>query len=463
MNPAPANRIDRRSFLYAGGAALAAAVGPRTRAEGEAAPADRAQSVLFLVADGMSFGSLTLADLYCRSVHGRPLHWLTLMARRDARRALCSTEPATGPVTDSAAAASAWGIGLRVENGAICTTPDGREPTPLFLDAKRRLDKAVALVSTTRVTDATPACFVANAPKREMEREIAGQYLGRQVDVVLGGGLQFFPDDTAARRPDMDVVRTRAELLATRTASDRGLLGLFAAQKMAFEIDRPEHEPTLAEMTSVALARLEGRARGFVALIEGGRVDHAAHNNDAAALIRDLWAFDEAVGVAFEHVARRPDTLLIVTTDHANANPGQAFTGGAGDRGMKLAFTATRSLEWALERFAALPRAERTGSAMSELARQASGVTLTKAEIDVLDAWIAGRAPDPYGRANVKLSPLGSVLANHLGVAFVGPDHTSDQVECTAIGPGSEALPPVAHLTDVHRVVADALGLERST
>jgi alkaline phosphatase len=111
-------------------------------------------------------------------------------------------------------------------------------------------------------------------------------------------------------------------------ARPQKVLGLFYDSHLPYTIDHIHSDalkrtvPTLAEMTRKALEILGDAPNGFLLQVEGGRVDHAAHANDAASIMWDQLAFDDAVEVVYEFVAKRDDTLMIVTSDHGNANPG---------------------------------------------------------------------------------------------------------------------------------------------
>ena len=145
----------------------------------------------------------------------------------------------------------------------------------------------------------------------------------------MGGGADYFLPETVPggkRKDGRDVIaafrargytvaRNPAELTA---ASGAKLLALFADDDMDFEIDRdPAREPTTAEMAAAALKALAQQSpNGFVLLVENENIDTAGHHNDAASLMRALWAFDDAVKVALEFQRRHPDTLVIVTGDH---------------------------------------------------------------------------------------------------------------------------------------------------
>ncbi len=467
MSHAFAKGASRRDFLTAGLAGAAAGafgLGPAARAQKRApgVGASRgavAKNLIFLVSDGMSVGTLTLTDILLRQRLNRRPWWIELMNRDDARTTLMETAPTDGLVTDSAAAASAWGVGRRVNSRAVCVTPEGDEPAPLFLRAKQA-GKRIGLVTTTRLTDATPAGFIANAPRREMEAIIAAQLMERRVDVLLGGGGRFFTDELLSARQEAMIARDRAGLVASWSVDPaHPLIGLFADDKMRYELDRPKHEPSLAEMTSAALHRLKGASNGFALMIEGARVDHGAHANDAGGLIYDQWAFDDALKIALDFADEDGETLLIVATDHGNANPGLAGYKEAGLRAFERVQRLKRSFEWIFSGFEALPASARTGAALRHIVQEATTVELTDAELRLVLRWIDGERIDPYNRANGTSAVLGSVLANHIGVAFTGPDHTSDQVLATAVGPGSERLAPVIGLETLHGVSVAALDL----
>jgi len=463
----PANPINRRAFL-AGAAGTVATPALLRAADGGQQRAQKnrsrpARNVIFMVADGMSAGTLTLADLFIRERLGRPSHWIDWIERSKGhsdgpvRTALMNTAPAIGHVTDSAAAASAWAIGELVRNGAISHTVDGRSPDPFGVTAKRA-GKAVGLVSTTRLTDATPAAWMANNESRRNEDAIGRHLINRGTDVLLGGGARHLPNELLETVAGAPVVRTRADLkrIATERTPSR-LIGLFADSSMHYEIDRADDEPTLAEMTTAALRCLDQHDDGFFAVIEGARVDHAAHANDPVALVYDQWAFDQAVKVAIDYCDPRDDTLLVVTTDHANANPGLATYMERGGAQLSRLQNAKHSYEWIFDRWDDLSRPERTGEAMARLIQQATGAEIEADEMDTLMRWQRGEQVDPYDFANRNGAPLGAVLANHLGVAFNSVNHTSDHVLVNAQGPGAELLPPVLAINEVHRFLAGAL------
>ncbi len=472
ITPAPHSRRDFLGLSSAAGLATAALFAPsfaravvdRPAAPTRDTPARRAANVIFMVSDGMSFGTLGLAEIVRRARDSRGTHWPALWQRDGARRCVMRTASANSLVTDSSAAASAWGTGVHINNDAVNFTPDRQTPVPILVQAKQN-GKATGLVTTTRVTHATPAGFVANCPSRALEDEIARQIAERSVDVVLGGGLKHFPATLRSRLDGTSVV-LRSDALAA-AAPHTPLLGLFADSHLPYDCDRGAKDPSLAELTKAALARLETRPNGFVLQIEGGRVDHAAHANDAGSLVHDQLAFDDALGVVLAWLEKRDDTLLVVTTDHGNANPGLTLYGPESFRCVERLGQTKHSFEWLFEQLATKLGYDdpvdnskfRNEDRIPALVQQATGIALLPDEIAAFTLALRGKQTALFRPMSSPACVLGQCLANHLGVAFMSPNHTADLVELTAFGPGSEMIPPFIDNVALHDVMIKTLDL----
>lgn len=455
----PSATLSRRALLGAGaGGALAASLPRSAWADAQRThPSEpgKARNVIFLVSDGMSQGTFTLAEMMRHEKGMGPSHWRTLWNREGTRRATCMTHSADGWVTDSSAAGSAWGCGEHINNGAVNFTPDERTPEPILVTAQKA-GKATGLVSTARVTHATPASFIANVPRRSLEDDIAAQMLERKVDVILGGGAKHFPDELLQKHPDLVTARSAQEL-EIALKQDGRLLGLFRDSHCHYELDRPESMPSLSTMASAALKRLESANGGFVLQIEGGRVDHAAHDNDAAGMIFDQIEFDETIGRVLEWAEGRNDTLIIITTDHATANPGLTYYADKGQRSFSNLTRSAQSFEWITSE---LKKSNHSSNAAIPIVEAATGIRLTDDEVALFArSAIERQQVDPFNIANGVLMTLGSLLANHTGVAFLSPNHTADYVEVTAVGPGAEAMPSFIDNIDLYPMMLNALGL----
>ena len=196
---------SRRKFLKgAAGIGLITTTTLSTKAESIAITNQAhkgAKNCIFLVVDGMGRGTLSLANDYAKHLTGKELNWFQVLRNKQVATALQNTVSESSLVTDSAAASSAWGSGERVPNGHINVRADGQHLNPLFAIAKNR-GKAIGLVTTARITHATPAGFVASVEDRDDETSVAQQYLKHEVDVLMGGGARNFYENNASLLKD---------------------------------------------------------------------------------------------------------------------------------------------------------------------------------------------------------------------------------------------------------------------
>lgn len=227
-------------------------------------------------------------------------------------------------ITDSAAGATAYSCALRTYNGAIAVDPS-KKPCGTLLEAAKAKGMRTGLVATSRITHATPASFSAHVVDRDMEYYIAQQQITvTKPDLMFGGGLNQF---TAPPRPDGVNLLSKAQESGYQVILNQAdfegelslpILGLFANSHMSFEIDRdPTLQPSLAQMTQKALDLLQANSnKGFFLMIEGSRIDMAAHNNDPGAHYREILAYDQAVQVVLNFVKQHPETTVIGVSDH---------------------------------------------------------------------------------------------------------------------------------------------------
>jgi alkaline phosphatase len=334
----------RRSWFVAaalaaagGGAALTAA-GDESATAKSRGPA--ARNVIYIQGDGMAVAQRELIRLATVGFRGE------LRMNRLPHSALVHTWSADPDeaVTDSAAAATAFATGHKTFNGGVGVDAKGRRVRSVLENARKR-GKSTGLVTTSQVTDATPAAFGSHVKDRGDQSEIARQYIAEtKPDVVLGGGEDWWlPAGTAGAYPDHPPKDpseaskgTEGDLIAAakkagyayvsdaaglRAAKARKLLGLFANEEL-FE-HRPEGEGdayggpvSLATMTRKALSVLDRDRDGFFLLVEEEGIDEMAHENNAHKLIEAGAALERAIGVALAYQRRHPRTLILVGGDH---------------------------------------------------------------------------------------------------------------------------------------------------
>lgn len=273
------------------------------------------RNAVLLLGDGLGLSQLSTARIHLHGPTGR------LALERLPVLGLMTVHPAGGLVPKSDAAATALASGFATTNGRIGSDPAGR-PLGSFAKAFHERGGAVGLVTTSRVTDATPAAFAAHVERRGDQAAIAEQLLEARFDLLLGGGRAWFaPVAAGGARADGRDLRAEAraagyqvvETLADLDAAGPGpLLGLFAADQLPLS----SAEPTLDQMARVALTRLTATGRPFFLLLEEEGLDTAAHQRDLEALAAALARFDAAVEVATEFAAADGATLVVVVGDH---------------------------------------------------------------------------------------------------------------------------------------------------
>ena len=452
---------SRREFLkFAGlgslvfGAGSARALGADGREASANSAKRQAKNVIFMVSDGMCFSVLTAAQTYLTRTEKRSSNWMKMYGELPVVRSLCETDSASGIVTDSAAAGSCWGIGERIDNGVINITQDGRKPVTLvqkMIAARKRC----GLVTTTTATHATPAGFVATVATRSDQKTIAAQYLERGVDVVLGGGTQYFSPDLLAayRKAGYGVALNRDQLLAD--AGKAPLLGLFSKSHVPFEIDRlnsaalKASTPTLSEMTKVALQRLSSAPEGFFLMVEGGRVDHAGHGNDGAAAIHEQIAFDETIATVLAFIDKHPDTLLIITTDHGCG--GFSVNGLGNEDFISLAPSYSETTP-AFDRLA--------GFKMSLEVLKIETKGLSSKEFVAASEKATGLDFKAEDRAKItSTKTLAAALMKYTSIGWTSNNHTGEMVEFCAYGPGSQLFTPHLRNDQVHAKILQATGV----
>lgn len=471
--------MKRRDFLrgsaIAGVGAFAAGSGTGAQIIRPELPLREVRNLIFLVYDGFSWENFSVAQEYCQRRQGRTLALERLLSLGCSGSML--THSLSSFVTDSSSAATAWGTGRKTANANVGVYPDGRRLTNILELAKTR-GRAVGLITTTRVTHATPAGFAAHVLDRNDEFEIARQYLELAPEVILGGGsFQFQPESRQDRR-DLFAEFAETGYCVARTAEELGsldrlpALGTFARSHLPFEIDRVhqgESGPSLAEMTRLGLQLLSRAPGGFVVQVEAGRIDHANHNNDPAAMLHDILAADDALEAIINYADRNPDTLVIIASDHGTGG-GAAFGIGRdydlSTEALSLIGRRKASHDFLLRQVRRDPGRLNLQQAAVELL----GVAITDEQADMVIDALAGRITMQNSAAYNQQpeNSLAWVLAqsenyyepDHLNIHYAAGSHTAGPVPVALYGAGAaEARLGLVDNTAAFAWMTSALGI----
>jgi alkaline phosphatase len=320
-----------------------------------------AKNVILLIADGNGIATNYAIRLFDGQQNGMFGEENVLPHEAFPYLALVKTYNINAQTPDSAPTAAAMNTGvkqvfntLNLNENAIhedCTSEAGNELT-LFSEMVSDMGKSVGIVTTTRLTHATPGAVYAKTANRNWEhsvpegcdgsRDIALQLFDAMeagtVDLAMGGGRrEFLPEgvvaeeETEGRRGDgrnlVEELTTAGAQYAWNTETANALnldgstpiLALFEDSHMKYEYDRTdEEEPSLADMTRMAIEYLSQNEDGYYLEVEAGRVDHANHAGNLHRTLTDGVAFAEAIATADE-MTDDEDTLIVVTADHSHA------------------------------------------------------------------------------------------------------------------------------------------------
>lgn len=453
----------------------------------------KAKNIIFLLGDGLSVANRTAARIMSRGMSEGKADGRLYMDDLD-RMAFIGTSSTTSIATDSANTMSAYMTGHKTVVNAMGVYADRTPPSQddprveTIAEALRRTThKAIGIVSTAELEDATPAAVVSHTRRRADKEDIVGMFYNVKPDVLLGGGSAYFLSKDvpgSKRKDDKDyvklfkdagygVVTSKSEL--AKAGTNGKLLGLFHPANMDVTLDRQflkkgtvgkfPDQPGLVEMTKAALDRLSQNKDGFFLMVEGASIDKMAHPMDWERATVETIEFDEAVGIARAFALTHPDTLIVVTGDHTHGVSliGTIDDGKPGDEMREKVGIYDE---------AGFPNYEHTnGSHYPD-----------RVDVSRRLAIFAADFPDYYETFQPKMdAPFEPTVKNEKGeyvanaaykdvpgaVLRVGnipknestAVHAVDDVVLQATGPGAEGFKGYMEESDVYRVLVDAFAL----
>ena len=445
----------------------------------------QAKYIFFLIGDGMGEAHKQLSEEYLRYISDNSS--LALSLNNMDVNTMVSTGSANAEITDSAAAATALATGVKTNNGMISQDPDGQSLTTL-LEAARDKGYATGVVTTTGVTHATPACFYAHNDYRLHEADIALQLLDSDIDFIAGGGLSFFlpaqiPDSMLALGPDargMDIFTERTdgqnlidgfaekgyemfigpggvdEFMTYAPKAGDKVFAPLTYNYFPYEIDRLAQGtslPGLSDITRQALRLLCLDEDGFFLMVEGGRIDYAAHNNDALGVIYDTLAFDNVVKVALDFYEAHPyETLIITTADHE--------TGGLTLQDLDFESVEEVSASYG-DGFAPLYDSQKSFDEFIA-GVNSLGFYPNEDELDDLSEVYSQTLLAEYSEGTIDTAialELNEILNKRIGTVWTTDYHTSAEVALGVIGVFSEKFADAQDNTDIANTLAQILGV----
>ncbi len=426
----------------------------------------KVKNVILLIPDGQSMGGLTLARWYNG---GAPL------AVDEITSGLVRTYNADTPIADSAPAGTAMATGYKTNTKYVGVMPsvtgmynvpsisdeNKQKPMASILEAAKLSGKSTGIVATSNIQHATPADFTSHFPDRNQYEILGEQQVYNRIDVALGAGYKYLLGENRKDKEDLiselktmgyDVVRTDEEMKKSKSTK---IYGLFADDALAYEMDRETNrssEPSLQEMTEKAISTLSQDKDGFFLMVEGSKVDWAAHANDPIAIISDILAFDKAVKTALDFAKKDGNTVVIVATDHGNGG----ITIGNKD-------TSSNYDKVPLSTFIdPLKKAKLTGEGIEEkFNTDKSNIKEVMSEYyginDLTNEEVEAIKNTKKGSMNYTVGPM---ISKRAYIGWTTNGHTGEDIPLHVYHPKNMELKGTVQNTDIAKYMATVLGLD---
>ena len=407
--------------------------------------------IFYFIGDGMGPSHVLGTELYLgelQGVIGRPQK---LCFTQFPESAFVTTYSATNGVTDSAASGTALSTGHKTYNAAIGV---GRDTVEVYSVAADLADKgmAIGVATTVPINHATPSAFYAHNMSRHNYDEIAPWMLEAGYDFYAGGDVKGY-DETRknvydkAKEQGYAIARGYNDYLAKAEGAEKIMLyQKDVATELPYAINRTEKDLTLAQITAAGIDFLEEKSKkGFFMMIEGGKIDYAAHNDDGATVFQEVLDFDAAVAVAYEFYKKHKDeTLIIVTADHET---GGLVLGYRGDYTLNL--KALSSQKVSVERMIEILQAEKetTWERLEQLVKENIGVGIRNKKAN------GERVTVDYNLAREIAYNAVYELNRSAALSWASGNHSGTFVPLFAIGKGADMFNGVIDNTDIPRII----------
>lgn len=448
----------------------------------------KAKYVFYFIGDGMGVNQVNGTEMYLADKDESRIGVVPLQFTQFPVINMASTFSATNSVTDSSAAGTALATGEKTYNGAI-GVGDKKERLTSVAEMAKRSGKKVGVTTSVSVDHATPSAFYAHQPNRSMYYEIALDLPKADFDFYAGGGF-VKPNTTYEKQeaPSIFPIFEEAGYTVARgyddfkakTSSAKKMILIqeegapMGSGSLSYAIDRNEGDLTLSQITESAISFLtKNNNKGFFLMVEGGMIDWACHDNDAATVFNEVVDMDNAIKIAYEFYKKHPkETLIVVTADHETGGIGL----GKGKYEMNLEVLkhqkqSTGILSKYITELRKQKGHETTWEEVKDLLSKTMGFWTAlpikweheKILRDCYEASFSKKAHLEMEKSMYTVSePLAAkakeVLNDIAGVGWISGGHSAGYVPVYAIGAGSELFKGKMDNTDIPKRIAKAGG-----
>lgn len=467
------------NYLFAAAAVLilvsCAATKTATKAPSAETASRATQNVILMIPDGNSTSLLALARWY-KQLNGEE----AVLAVDEGMCGLVRSYLSDSPIVASSGAMSAYMTGQRTTANMMSTYPashpghdmEALDPAmayhPLMTvveAAKVDRGKATGLVFTVEFPHATPGATSGHSHDRNDYPSLGMQMASLGHDVVFGGGIKYVTPELKKVLEDKGITYIEGDLDAFRNyQSTDKVWALMAKKSIEYEIDRNNDEqPSLSEMTAKAIDILSQKKEGFFLMVEGSKVDYAAHANDPVTCIREYLEFDKSVQVAIDFAKKNGNTTVVVLPDHGCAGIGLGNNEYHGyyRRGIQDAFEGTSAIKCSAEVLARKIR-EAGPEHAKELFKEWVGMEITDEEENTIYRYLDKTVANHMEVAGSLQYELQWIMSKRLHFSYSSGNHTIEDVFLSIYSPSGDRLEGVHSNTELNAYLCEVAGLTNS-
>ncbi|MDD2635883.1 MAG: alkaline phosphatase [Bacteroidales bacterium] len=444
--------------------------------------------IFLFIGDGMGTNHVNLTQAYLKSINGE-IGYQDLTMTTFPISGTCSTFSKSRLITDSGAAGSAIACGKKANTGEISFYDDinESESSPMSIAKIAEANSLkVGIITSVSINHATPAAFYAINESRSNYYKIGKQLAESEFDFFAGGGFKY-PKGRKNNNTDLynicansgyNHITDITEIPTFTKPNDKILFVnpvLWADAEMPYEIDRTEHGGySLSQIVSAGIDFLDNE-NGFFMMVEGGKIDWAAHENDAATIVNEVVAFDNAILEAYRFYLEHPDeTLIIITADHETGG----ISLGLGQNGYQSDFALLANQKMSSYQFSSIIKKYKTSNSaykLDDIIDLANShlffddINLSDYERSQLnDAYMyyffnetdldSNQLHNLYGAYNPIATIFTKILQNRASVGFTSWAHTATSVPVYSIGIGAEEFSGNFDNTDISKKIKNIMG-----
>ena len=454
--------------------------------------AQNAKYVFYFIGDGMGVNQVLGTEMYRAELKGE-IGVDPLLFTQFPYFTVATTFSSFNGVTDSAASGTALATGTKTKNGTLGLTKDHKAPVNSVAVWAKNSGKKVGISTSVSVDHATPAAFYAHQPSRKLYYQIGHDLAKSEFDFFAGSDFKDPTNKKAAEGENhenlYDVVKSNGYTIARgykdywkkAKKSDKMILlqteeaSAKDRNSLPYAIDRSKKDMTLEQITRAGINFLsKDQGEGFFFMVEGGKIDWACHDNDAATIFNEIIDFDNAIKVAYEFYSQHPDeTLIVVTADHETGG----FVLGKGPYKLNLqALKAQKKSESGFSNVINGLRKKYNNQVSWEVIKQAltdnfgfwDSIELTKEQ----EATLKKVYDESFGNQPVEMvkseyhmdEPLSTAAKKIINsIALIGwtsGGHSAGLVPVTAIGAGAELFAGRTDNAEIPLKIAEAAGYQ---